>query len=132
MPRDEFDPEVDDYHQSAASKRLPAISENQAEEAQEREAKRQRMLSGIPPAADDSSLFCYLAVEEPGRLMWEAQRSFFNHEEFYVEHGVDLQSFIFAFKRNDFQAKYEDMYDFAMGATPGTAAGKKKAARRFF
>ena len=130
VPKFDYDPEVDDYHQSQPSKRMPVITEDPDAEAQERESKRLRMLSSSAPSAPsetpDSSMFRYLVVEEPGRLMMEARRSYFSHEEFYKEHGIDLDVFEFAFRRNVFEDRYNDMYDYAMGATPGTASGKKK------
>lgn len=124
---EEFDPDIHDYHQSQGSKRLPAISENQEDEANETASKRLRATSASGSHdVEDDSRFCYLVVEEPGRWAMEAQRSYYMHEEFYAEHGVDYYDFAFAFKRNDFEAKYCEMYDFAMGATPGIAAAKKK------
>ena len=130
VPKSDYDPDVDDYHQSQPSKRMPAITEDPEAEAQERESKRLRMLSSSAPSAPsdapESSMFCYLVVEEPGRLMLEARRSYFSHEEFYKEHGIDLDVFEFGFRRNVFEDRYNAMYDYAMGATPGTASGKKK------
>ena len=126
VPRDEFDPEVDDYHQSAPSKRMPAIAESPEMEANERESKRLRVLSGQDMEEASSSLFAYLVVEEKGHLLHEARRQYYMHEEFYMDREVSLDVFEFAVKRNDFDERYCKMYDFAMSATPGTAATKKK------
>eukprot|EP00435_Cladocopium_sp_Y103_P063032 s564_g24.t1 len=106
---------------------MPAIAESQAEEAQEREAKRLRVTDpSTAPEVPDSSLFCYAVIEEPKRLDYEARKSYFMHESYYLEHDIDLDTFEFAFRRNDFESKYCAMYDYALGASPGTASSKEK------
>ena len=134
IPRAEYDPDVDDYHQSVPSpKRLPAISEDPDADARERESKRLRSAEEITSAdAQASGLFAYLVVEQTGHLISEARRHFYAHEAFYTEHDVSIDVFEFGIKRNDFNSRYCDMYDFAMGATPGTAAGKKRGRKELF
>jgi hypothetical protein len=133
VPKSDYDLDVDDYHQSQPSRRMPAITEDPEAEAQERESKRLRMLSSsapfAPSDAPESSMVCYLVVEEPGCLMLEARRSYFIHEELYKEHGVDLDVSELDFRRNAFEDRYNDMYDYAMSATPGTVSSKKKGRR---
>ena len=73
-----------------------------------------------------------MVVEQTGHLISEARRHIYAHESFYLEHDVDIGVFELGVKRNDFESRYCDMYDFAMGATPGTAAGKKKGRKELF
>ncbi|CAK9023806.1 unnamed protein product [Durusdinium trenchii] len=68
IPRAEYDPDVDDYHQSVPSpKRLPAISEDPDADARERESKRLRSAEEITSAdAQASGLFACDLVYENG------------------------------------------------------------------
>ena len=130
IPGAEFDPDLDDYHVSAPSSRMPAISENLEDEAQEREAKRLRV--GETESAEDASLFAYAVVEQPGYLLHAAERSFWRHAQAYAELNVSCEDFLFAFKRNVFDDKYCAVYDAALGATPGTASTKKRGRKEIF
>lgn len=124
-PIPEYDPELDDYHQSSPSKRLPVVAESPEVETQEREAKRLRG-DDIDATAEGEGLFCYLVIEQPRLLKRKAKAAYFAKELEYALLGISYDDFMFGFRRNRFDRHYEEMYDFAMNATPGTAAGKKR------
>ncbi|CAK9086452.1 Retrovirus-related Pol polyprotein from transposon RE1 (Retro element 1) (AtRE1) [Includes: Protease RE1 [Durusdinium trenchii] len=124
-PIPEYDPELDDYHQSSPSKRLPVVAESPEVETQEREAKRLRG-DDIDATAEGEGLFCYLVIEQPRLLKRKAKAAYFAKELEYALLGISYDDFTFGFRRNRFDRHYEEMYDFAMNATPGTAAGKKR------
>eukprot|EP00435_Cladocopium_sp_Y103_P025818 s3297_g6.t1 len=125
VPDTEFDPEVHDYHQSQPSVHLPAIVENDETEAQERAAKRLRVGE---ESGKEAGMFSYLAVENPKFLLNKAKQQYYLHEKSFLAAGVSLDVFLFGFKRNVFDDKYESMYEYAMGASLANAnnGGKKK------
>ena len=122
VPIQDWDPEFDDYHQSAPPASLPAIVEDEPMEAQERAAKRLRMEE---KRDKDESLFCYLVVEKEGHLEKTARASYQAHEESYRRLGVSRQDFMFGVKRNQFDEKYIAMYEHAMQAVGGPVTKKK-------
>ena len=119
----EFDPEVDDYHQSVPTGSLPSVFEDESTEAQERASKRLRV---VEPGDREEGLFSYLAVEKKGFLDEVAVRSYFKQEEAFLAAGVSLSDFIFGVHRNDFEDRYQSMYEYAMGASSTEAVVKKK------
>lgn len=126
-PREvEYDPHLDDYRQALPSEVLPVIQEDAGTEASERAAKRLRMLE---PGDREEGLFSYMAVEKKGFLDEAAVKSYFRQEAAFQAEGISLSDFIFGVHRNDFEDKYVDMYEYAMGAT-ATEAGVKKKGRK--
>ena len=130
IPRAEYDPDLDDYHVSAPSSTLPAITESHEGEAQEREAKRLRV--DEPELTEDASLFAYAVVEQPGYLLHAAEHSYWRHATAYAELNVSWKDFRFAFERNVFDDKYCAMYDAALGVVQGTASTKKRGRKEIF
>ena len=99
------------------------IQEDEGTEASERAVKRLRMLE---PGDREEGLFSYLAVEKKGFLDEVAVKSYFRQEAAFQAEGISLSDFIFGVHRNDFEDKYVDMYEYAMGATASEAGVKKK------
>eukprot|EP00438_Fugacium_kawagutii_P008061 Skav219569 [mRNA] locus=scaffold3203:12014:25029:+ [translate_table: standard] len=125
VPEDaEFDPERDDYHQAAPSPSLPTIVEDDAVEAQERAAKRLRLGE---TEEKDKGMFSFLAVEDSEFLHRQAADHYLRHQASYESVDVTLDDFLFGVKRNRFDDKYQDMYEYAMGASVnGNNTAKKK------
>ena len=125
-PQMEYDPELHDYRRPPMTRQLSPIADNPEAEAQEREAKRQRVVEqGHSANFVAERCDAYFASSEPNYLCAKAQASYKKSELSYLAAGVTQDVFLFGFKRNCFQKRYE-----AMAATSHQRPEPKKKGRK--
>ena len=120
----DYDPDLDDYRQARPSvgRQLSPIVDDPAAEANEREAKRQRLLQ--PEASVNyvkDTCDVEQAVNSASYLVEKAVLHYEQHEEAYLAADISKSEFLFGFKRNLFHDRYE-----AMAATATKKKGRKE------
>lgn len=125
-----YDPDIDDFHQQVPTVGAPPIPEATGDlEAQEREAKRQRVtqpeVSSVSRDDAGSSSFCFLAMVEEQFLEGHAKATFEAKSNAYHAEGIDEETFLFGVERNDFQDQYASLFESAHTAQQAEAVKKK-------
>ena len=126
-PEMEFDPELDDYHQSRPTRQLSPLVEDPEAVSAEREAKRLRTTSHDGALQSSEGPFAHMVLEVPQFLEERARSYYSQHADFYKKRKVNEEAFLFGVKRNDFTEKYEALA--AQEEPTGTSGGaltKKK------
>ena len=94
----EYDPDLDDYHQSrpALARQLSPIVDDPEAEANEREAKRQRVIKGDETANMVTQRFdAYAVVSSKGYLKARAREHYQANVSYYTTHAVSEATFLF-------------------------------------
>ncbi|CAE7350766.1 RE1 [Symbiodinium sp. CCMP2592] len=87
----------------------PVVEDPEAEAA-EREAKRLRTVEPGETASYAAETCCvYVAYESQAYLTHKARETYRKHESAYLAWGVSESEFLFGFRRNDFEHKYQAM-----------------------
>ena len=118
----DYDPDLDDYHQArpAIGRQLSPIVDDPEAEANEREAKRQRVMQHSESAHLATERFdAFAAVNTRSYLKGKAREHYQANQEYYYALGVSESSFLFSCKRNRFDERYEAL-----------AAGQAKKGRK--
>ena len=104
-PQMEYEPELHDYRHPPMTRQLSPIADNPEAEAQEREAKRQRVVEqGHSANFVAERCDAYFASSEPNYLCAKAQASYKRSERSYLAAGVTQDVFLFGFKRKEWAA----------------------------
>ena len=127
VPELEFDPEVHSYRHPPLTRQLSPIADNPEAEAQEREAKRQRVVEQ-GHSANFATEVCdaFFASSEPNYLHAKAQASYKRNERAYLAAGITQDVFLFGFKRNSFQERYEALAATGQGKPEMKKKGRKE------
>eukprot|EP00439_Symbiodinium_sp_Y106_P022669 s217_g2.t2 len=125
----EWDPDLDDYHvppSDGVLPPLPAMAEEPGAEAQEREAKRQRVLEGAGETANyvQEGVCAFTAATSRSYIVEKAQENYHKHELSYMAAGITLDEYLFGVRRNVFQDKYEALA--AQDSNPVKKKGRKE------
>ena len=119
----DYDPDLDDYHQAGPglARQLSPIVDDPEAEANEREAKRQRVIRG-----DESAHMVagrcdvHAVINSRGYLKNQARDHYRANADYYGAMAVSEPTFLFSCKRNCFDERYE-----ALAATSGKKGRKE-------
>ncbi|CAE7257927.1 ANKRD17 [Symbiodinium sp. CCMP2592] len=110
----------------------PVVEDPEAEAA-EREAKRLRTVEPGETASYAAETCCvYVAYESQAYLTHKARETYRKHESAYLAWGVSESEFLFGFRRNDFEHKYQAMAAGNALEEEGAIYGFAEAARMFW
>ena len=129
----EYDPDLDDYH-TQPRRELSPVREGSETEAAERETKRLRVTEEIDESAlmlnENQASFVYLAVENKHFLRRRAMEYYKQHEYGFAQLEVSPEQFLFGFKRNVFDDRYQVLAEHGYQAQKTGGAKTKKKGRK--